>query len=246
MTNRQFAALFVCVAAVMIGVTAGAQRLNADRVVEPLDVLVQGPVDAIVGDLVTLRAIAQGDARSFAWSIEPATPGFVVRGDTASFTNRHRGRYRVTVSVADGGGHSAHTWHEFELLPLAETDVVSLEDLIAPPQPLDVGQLVRQWVAEVQSPTRDTEAAILAGTLREIGNLAASGQLAEGSDPLAELERAAEVAVGPDVFARWGTFFTRLRLFVGPLHQAGAVDDNLEFGTLFNNLATIMDAAVGR
>jgi len=222
--------------------------VGADHLREPggdaLSVRILGPRDGLVGDLVVLSLQTTGASASQSWTIDPPAAPLVLLEDgrSVAFSSRQPGVYRVTCSVGSLSGQSAHTQAVVELLDAPPDQAISVEDLIAPPQPLDVGQLVRQWVAEVQDGQKPASGTVIAGTIRTLAARLASGQVQ--GDPLTELERSSEIAIGPEVFGHWQSFFVRLRGFVTPLNQAGVVQSNQQFAQLMNNLAPLVEAAV--
>jgi len=205
---------------------------------------ITGPQDAILGDKIYLSVETTGEARSFAWSVAPDVDGLDAAERKASFSNRSPGVYTFFVSVGFDGGAVAHDMWQVEIFPLPADQPISVQDLVSPPQPLDVGMLVAQWVAEVRSTSKQAEAVVIAGSFRSVGNLLATGQATDGADPLRSLEQACEEAIGPEPFARWESFFARLRSLVEPLNQSGVLSSNVEFARFLNNMAPLLEAAV--
>ena len=227
-----------------------AERLpNAPE--PPLEIRISGPVDSLVGDLVELHAETTQEVASFAWSISPPVRGLMILddGEKAVFANRHAGEYLVIVSTANAAGQSAHATMPFTIRPAPPENPLTAQSLGQANPPPDLRDLIRRWAAEVITDNRTGEAAAVAASLRQVGNLLASGQLAQtpGADPLFEVERAAETSMGPAAFQRWGSFFIRVRDFLQPLNETGYVREPIQFANAFNNLAGELEQiAAGR
>lgn len=225
----------------------------------PFEVRVSGPVDSLVGDMVELHAETTSDATQYAWSISPPVRGLLILdgGAKAVFTNRNAGEYLVICSVANQSGQAAHATMPFTLRPSPPENPLTAESLGQANPPPDLPDLIRRWVAEVESNNKPGEAAAVASSLRQTANLLANGALQptnagptgemDSPDPLYEVERAVEIAMGPANFPRWQSFFGRVRDYLHPLNQQGYIVTPVEYANTFNNLAGELEAiAAGR
>ena len=216
-----------------------------------LEVRISGPVDSLVGDLVELHAESTATVTNFAWSIQPPVRSLLImeEGSKAVFSNRQAGNYLVIVSAANALGETAHATMGFTLRPAPPENPLTVESLADAQPPPDVRDLVRRWVAEVVSDNKLGEASAVAGSLRQTANLLATNSLDLGSDgdPLHEVEKAAEIAMGPEHFPKWATFFSRVRDLLYPLNVRGYVQSPTDYANTFNNLAGELEAiAAGR
>ena len=211
-----------------------------------LEVRIAGPVDVLVGDMVELAAETTAEATSFAWSIDPPAQGLIVMdgGSKAVFANRQAGEYLVIVSCANAHGDTAHATRPFTLRPSPPENPLTVESLAEANPPPDLSDLIRRWVAEVQSENKFGEAATVAGSLRQTANLLAQNslQITGDGDPLFEVEKAAELAMGPGNFPKWHSFFARVRDFLYPLNVRGYVVSPQDYHNTFNNLASELEA----
>ena len=210
--------------------------------VQPLEVALQSPRDALVGDLVTITAEVQGTPTDFEWSVEPPLEGLMVLegGRKAVFANREPGDYLIMVAVAGNGGQVRTAKRIFTLLPQPPENPITAATLPLATPPVEVGDLVRRWVAEVQSANKAGEAQAVAGSFRAMANLARQGEI--GSDPLRDVEAAAEVAITPNKFAAWESFFSRLRQFLFPLNQTGHIQTAEQYSNTWDNIAGLLEA----
>lgn len=217
----------------------------------PLEIRVAGPVDSLVGDMVELTAETTQDVTQFAWSIQPPVRGLIVMdgGTKAVFANRDAGDYLVVVSTANAQGQVAHCTFPLTLRPAPPENPLTVESLAEANPPPDLQDLIRRWVAEVVTNNKRGEASVVAASLRNVATLLGTGKLAADSnaDPLYEVERAAEQAMGPANFAKWEIFFKRVRDFLHPLNVRGYVVSPVQYANTFNNLAAEIEAiAAGR
>jgi hypothetical protein len=217
----------------------------------PLEVRIAGPVDVLVGDMVELVAETTDQATSIAWSIEPEARGLVIMDDgtKAVFSNRQAGEYLLIVSCANHRGDTAHATMRLNLRPAPPENPLTVESLADAAPPPDLRDLIRRWVAEVQSDAKPGELAAVASSLRQTANLLANNSLAltGDGDPLYEVEAGAEIAMGPGNFPKWASFFGRVRDFLYPLNQRGYVVSATDYANTFNNIATELEAiAAGR
>ena len=217
----------------------------AERII-PLEVRIAGPIDSLVGDMVELQAETTAEASSFTWSIQPPVRGLITMddGSKAVFSNRSAGEYLVIVSCANMRGDTAHATMPFTLRPAPPENPLTVESLADANPPPDIRDLIRRWVAEVESENKTGEASAVAGSLRQTANLLASNQLqlTGDGDPLYEVERAAEIAMGPGAFPKWASFFRRVRDFLYPLNVRGYVQSTNDYANTFNNLAGELEA----
>lgn len=210
--------------------------------VQPLEVTITAPRDALVGDMVTITAEVLGTATDYEWTIEPPLEGLMVLdgGKRAVFANREPGDYLIMLAVAGNGGQVRSTRKTFSLLPQPPENPITAQTLPLAVPPVEVGDLVRRWVAEVKSANKAGEAQALAGSFRSLANLARSGQV--GQDPLRDVEAAGEVAITPQRFAAWESFFARTREFLVPLNQSGHIQTADQYANVFDNLASMLES----
>lgn len=210
--------------------------------VQPLEVSIQAPRDALVGDMVTIEAEVQGTPTDFEWSVEPPLEGLMVLegGKKAVFANRDPGDYLVMVAVAGNGGQVRTAKRIFTLLPQPPENPITAATLPLATPPVEVGDLVRRWVAEIRSANKAGEAQAVAGSFRAMANLARQGEI--GADPLRDVEAAAEVAITPNKFAAWEPFFSRFREFLFPLNQTGHIQTADQYANTWENIATLLEA----
>lgn len=210
--------------------------------VQPLEVSLIAPRDALVGDMVSIEADVQGTATDYEWTVEPPLEGLMVLegGKKAVFANREPGDYLIMVAVAGNGGQVRSARRLFTLLPQPPENPITAQSLPLATPPIDMAELVRRWAAEVQSGNKAGEAQAIAGSFRAMANLARSGEI--GSDPLRDVEAASEVAITPQRFAQWESFFARFRQFLFPLNQTGHIQTADQYANTWDNLATLLEA----
>lgn len=223
---------------------------NGPTLPPPLAVRISGPVEAQVGDMIELHAETTQNVTNFAWSIAPPVHGLLILDDgaKAAFSNRYAGQYLVIVSTANAEGQAAHATSQITIRPAPPENPLTLEGLAHANPPPDMRDLIRRWVNEVVSDNKAGETAAVAASLRQTANLLASGSLASASDPLYEVERAAEETMGPANFQKWsGTFFRRARDLLYVLNQRGYVVEPGQYANAFNNIAAeLEEIAAGR
>jgi hypothetical protein len=209
----------------------------------PLSVRLKGPADGIVGNKLYFIAETTGTVTSFAWSVLPQVNGLDVSPDgrVANFAGQP-GIYQLHVSVAGNGGLVAqHVW-EFVIVEAPKPDVTA-QDFVGPPQQFNVDEFLLKSIAEVQSSNKGGEGQALAGSFRELANLIASGQVPLEADPFIELERACEIAIGPKPFARWSSFFVRLKEVATPAQMAGVLGSPETWSNFLNNTAALLESS---
>lgn len=226
----------------------------------PTSIEIIGPRDVVVGDAVYLRCATTGPVLGITWSVKrsgedtSALDGLVPAddGQAAWFTNRDLGDYEVICSVADQHGRAAHDAHHFAILGQAKP--LSAAGIVERPEEIDLATEIRVWLAEVPpSPAsrdhdadRRAEAIVLAGSLRGTAAAIRAGQVAADAEPLVEFARGAEIALGPQAFARWdATFVARLRGLAEYEAAQGHLDGAEAWANLLENVAALMEAWSG-
>lgn len=217
----------------------------------PLEIRIVGPVDSLVGDMVELTAETTQDVTQFAWSIQPPVRGLIVMdgGTKAVFANRDAGDYLIICSTANAVGQVAHATMPFTLRPAPPENPLTVESLAEANPPPDLRDLIRRWAAEVVTNNKRGEASAVATSFRNVATLLQTGKIAmhQDADPLYEVERAAEQSMGPQNFAKWESFFRRVRDFLHPLNVRGHIVSPAQYANTFNNLAReIEEIAAGR
>lgn len=211
--------------------------------VQPLEVSINSPRDALVGDMVTITAEVSGTPTDFEWSVDPPLEGLMVLdgGRKAVFANREAGDYLIMVAVAGNGGQVRSARKVFSLLPAPPENPITAQSLPLAAPPVDVGDLVRRWVAEVRTVNKPGESQAIAGSFRAMAALARQGNI--GSDPLRDVEAAGEEAVTPQRFAAWEPFFGHLREFLFPLNQSGHLQTADQYANVFEKIAGMLEAS---
>jgi hypothetical protein len=210
------------------------------------EIQIEGPVDAIVGDAVHLRVLAEGPAVNYAWSITPDSDGLFVLddGSAAIFTNRNAGTYVVYVSATDGLGNIEQDTRTFELIQ--QKDTLTLQNLSqANPDP-SVPELIDYYVAEVRSPTKESEVIIVSQTFRQTANLLRTGAINAGDNIFGSMMKGLEVSMSPQKFAPWQVFFDRLQVLLGDYSAKGYLRTRDEWVNTLDNLATILESRSSR
>lgn len=244
----------LAIAAADLGVDPAA----ADDV--PTSIEIIGPRDVVVGDPVYLRCATQGHVLGISWSVKKSgadtaeLDGLVQvdGGQAAWFTNRDAGDYEVICSVADAAGRAAHDAHHFAILERVKP--LSADGIVERPEEIDLATEIRVWLAEVPAAASSSdgerakraEAIVLAGSLRGTAAAIRAGQMSADAEPLMELARAGEIALGPAAFARWdATFMARLRGLAEYEAAQGNLDGAESWANLLENVATLMEAWSG-
>lgn len=210
--------------------------------VDDLKIKIDGPADAMVGDMVKLHAVITGTPTAIKWVIDPPVDDFepLDGGLRAVFANRNVGTYHVVCSIAGNNGHVDVDTHEFEIIPQPPEHALTAHTIGELTPQLTVEELVRRWLAEVRSPNKLGEAHAIAGSFRGIANTLRSGNV-PGPDLLREVQRASEIAVGPQAFANWRGYFDRVREFLIPLNAARTVFTPEQYANTFDNIASVME-----
>lgn len=210
--------------------------------IEELDVHIDAPVDAMVGDLVKLHAIVVGKPSAIKWLIDPPIDDFETLdgGMRAVFSNRNVGVYHVVCSVAGNDGHVDVDTHTFEIVPQPPENPLTPQTVAQLTPQLSVEELIKRWLAEVRSPNKIGEAHAIAGSFRSVSSTLRSGNI-PGPDLLRSVEEASEIAVGPQAFKSWKGFFDRTREFLLPLNAARTVFTPDQYANTFENIATVLE-----
>lgn len=119
MTQKNVASLLLLIALALGGPTAVKHAYDLDQVVEQ-SVFIDGPAEAEVGQLVTLKI--NGNRPSWSLPVED----YVVNGDTVIVSFREAGVYEI-IGSSVAGAHTAIVKHEIIVGKKPEPD--------APPQP---------------------------------------------------------------------------------------------------------------
>lgn len=239
------------VASTVPAATAKAEPEKSVEMKEPLGVTLNGPTDALVGDMVFLTTEVRGEVTSFTWSIDPPSKGLVVRdgGRSAVFSNRNAQPYTILVSVAGNGGYSAHDFLTFQLMERLHDKSVGVSALgMAPAEPT-VNDKITGWTLDVESPTKQADAQIIAGAFRSVGAALRSGQIATGENPLDSVMVEAELAMGPARFEFWNLehgWFDDVADFLLERQSAGEVVTNEQYANAFVTIAALLEEAAAR
>lgn len=233
----------------MPSVTTRSEPLPRSELKEPLSVGINGPTDALVGDMVFLSAEVRGDVTSFTWSIDPPSKGLVVRdgGRSAVFSNRTAQPYTVLVSVAGNGGYSAHDFLTFELMERIPDSTVPASAIGMSTPELDANTQVKGWTLEVESASKAADAAIIASAFRSVAVGLRNGQIPTGENPLDQVRVESELGMGPVRFEPWNFergWFDDCEDFLAKRQANGEVVTNEQFAGAFVNLATLLEEAV--
>lgn len=210
--------------------------------VNELNIHIDGPADAMVGDMVKLHADITGKPSAIKWLIDPPVDDFITLdgGLRAVFSNRNVGVYHVVCSVAGNDGHVDVDTHSFEIVPQPPENPLTPNTISQLTPQLSVEELIKRWLAEVKSPNKLGEAHAIAGSFRNVASLLRSGTI-PGPDLLRSVEQAGEIAIGPQFFKNWKPFFERTREFLLPLNASKTVFTPEQYANTFENIATVME-----
>lgn len=206
------------------------------------EIKIEGPVDAIVGDAVHLKVRAEGPVVNYAWTISPEREGLYVLddGSEAIFTDRNSDEYTVYVSAVDGIGNIEQDTYTFNLVDKKES--LSLRNLSeANPDPT-VPELIDYYVTEVQSPAKESEVIIISQTFRQTSNLLRTGSIGPGANILGNMQKGLEVTMGPQAFAKWQIFFTRLETLLSEYASKGYLNTREAWINTLDNLAAVLES----
>lgn len=210
--------------------------------VEELSTHISGPTDAMVGDMVKLHAIIRGKPTAIKWLISPEVDDFETLdgGMRAVFANRNVGVYHVVCSVAGNDGHVDVDTHTFEIVPQPPENPLTPNTISQLTPQLSVDELIKRWLAEVNTSNKVGEAHAIAGSFRSVASLLRSGTI-PGPDLLRSVQEGSEVAVGPQAFKLWRGYFDRIREFLVPLNASRVVFTPEQYANTFENIATVME-----
>lgn len=220
---------------------------------EPVTVAIRAPVESIIGDGVDLLLEETGKVVARKWTIAPeGTRGLRVlgEGERAVFDNREPGVYVIFVSVAGADGSVAHDVTtvilRHELPPVAaEIDDIRQRETVTnegepQEQKIRIEELIAGWTADVASPQKSEEAAIMAGTFRTVASLVGTNRLA-ANNPVGEVSKGVRAAIGPERAASWNPWLEKIQQLLSTLKQQGALSDPAHLEAALIGIANILD-----
>ena len=220
---------------------------------ELLTVSIRAPVESIIGDGVDLLLEETGKVVARKWTIAPeGTRGLRIlgEGERAVFDNREPGVYVIFVSVAGADGSVAHDVTtvilRHELPPVAaEIDDIRQRETVTnegepQEQKIRIEELIAGWTADVASPQKSEEAAIMAGTFRTVASLVGTNRLA-ANNPIGEVSKGVRAAIGPERAAGWNPWLTKIQQLLSTLKQQGALSDPAHLEAALIGIANILD-----
>lgn len=223
----------------------------ADRVVRPVSIQVYGPTTSLRGESAYFTAITEGETGKPSWQLVPATAGALTilpDGHTAHFRSLDEGVFSIIVSVAGDKMQvaSAHTEfdnvdpetiaaeygpppeHEPQPQPQQQLSLLELAQSIAnqppepEPEPPSVTDLTLGAFDQIESEDKVAEARMVAGCIRSVIGRIETGLMAPDADPMAEVERQVNAALG-ERSAHWTLFLVSLRSIFDSLRDQGHV-----------------------
>lgn len=141
-----------------------------------LNITIEGPKEAVIGELVELVPV--GAADFYSWSHDPLID-CKPKCNSLFFSARKPGIYVFTLAASskDGVVQVRHVIVVGGPVPVPDHPIPPKPDDPAPPAPSKtLSDKVAEWTAEVKSPLRKTEAAQLATVYRTIPAAVADGQ----------------------------------------------------------------------
>ena len=227
---------------------------------QPLSVNIFGPTKQSTADgPLRFSAVLTGDAARIKWRVRKIDVEVPIdsRGLTVTDSGRDcsfsgpSGYYMLGVAVASVDGDVDWWWHDFEI---TKDDVVvantppeqpaeSPDQAMAPAQPQEnlasyISNLVNQ---SEQSPTRNTDAVSVGGCFRSVSNLIQTGQYT-GSDPMADVRRQAQLALG-NTAANWEPFFVGVDALLANLRQRGIAATTENVGAILGTVGNVLASA---
>lgn len=220
---------------IMVAVVFGAVKFNPDLTptpvptpinpvdpVDPVDpvgpvdpnsanVVIKAPESVQAGELVQI-SVAESNADSFSWKIEPHTKNFQVvdGGRRAFFSHGSSGEFLIIVAGAKGGTSDVKTIR----IKIIGPDV--------PPNPTDIASKVPSWCEKVQSPTKRDDALKLAQSFSSVAAVIkptmTPGEVVEAT------KKSNQDALGANV-KHWEPFLIALQTELKAQATAGTLSD---------------------
>lgn len=189
-----------------------AQEYNAVSA----QVVIKAPAQAKVGQLVVLN-VADSDAASFTWKVEPSTNNFLVieNGKQAVFSSEVGGDY---LFIVGGGGHDGSVDVKTHLI-----HVIGPDGPVGP----DVNTFaakVAQWCEPVESPTKRDDALKLSQSFLSVSAIISSGVVTTPADMVEATKKSNQDALG-DKVDNWVPFLQQLQAELKAQAEAGKLPD---------------------
>ena len=215
------------------------QRLRMPRPVARID----GPPAVRVGDMVILDASHSLGALTYTWRLEPAVHGLIIfdNGKRIAFSNASPGVYLFILAVGGEGSAPSIAVHTVEL---GQPEMAVVQEApsaqVSVPQ-RDIPAEVASWLNLVESPNRNAEARVLAGSFRQVVALIRTGVIRSPDDISAHTGELAKGALG-DAIVYWAPWFSQLTMLLDELKSQGILESLDHYENAWLNVARVLES----